>query len=266
MFFITSRAKTYNTILRLPLLSQWSHIVTKMGWFFANMILIYKKLHHWIFRPNILPPFISTCTWRMTKEPFFASHDVDITFFRLSDWHFCCFLSTLQRRKVVSTPLEWGQAWLERALLVKAPVLLSECKLELGEHSLELLYCCHCRQAASNVLTHLYQPVTGRRPASPLLPFRNCYFRPRRLWPRLLPPFFVWSRTQNKGGISVLLNLVLPPHNSTCIYTCAVLRISQSMQLFLHSVASISLNDFVKYPSLEHLDFLMIEMSISVFD
>ena len=96
----------------------------------------------------------------------------------------------LQRRKVVSTPLEWGQAWLERALLVKAPVLLSEGKLELGEHSLELLYCCHRRQAASNVLTHLYQPVTGRRPASPLLPFRNCYFRPRRLWPRLLPPFF----------------------------------------------------------------------------
>ena len=119
----------------------------------------------------------------------------------------------------MSTPLEWGQAWLERALLVKAPVLLSEGKLELGEHSLELLYCCHCRQAASNVLTHLYQPVTGRRPASPLLPFRNCYFRPRRLWPRLLPPFFVWSRTQNKGGISVLLNLVLPPHISICIYT-----------------------------------------------
>ena len=104
----------------------------------------------------------------------------------------------LQRRKVVSTPLEWGQAWLERALLVKAPVLLSEGKLELGEHSLELLYCCHCRQAASNVLTHLYQPVTGRRPASPLLPFRNCYFRPRRLWPRLLPLFLVENAKQRR--------------------------------------------------------------------
>ena len=140
MFFITSRAKTYNTILRLPLLSQWSHIVPKMGWFFANMILIYKKLHHWIFRPNILPPFISTCTWRMTKEPFFASYDVDITFFRLFDWHFCCFLSTEKKGRVYtpgvgasltweSTPSkssctpEWGQAWTGRALL-GAPVLL----------------------------------------------------------------------------------------------------------------------------------------------
>ena len=42
MIFITSRAKTYNTILRLPLLSQCSHIVPKMSWLFANMILIQK--------------------------------------------------------------------------------------------------------------------------------------------------------------------------------------------------------------------------------
>ena len=37
------------------------------------------------------------------------------------------------------------------------------------------------------VLTHLRQPVT--RLAVPLLPFCNCYFRPR-LWPRLWPPLF----------------------------------------------------------------------------
>ena len=128
----------------------------------------------------------------------------------------------------MSTPLEWGQAWLERALLVKAPVLLSEGKLELGEHSLELLYCCHCRQAASNVLTHLYQPVTGRRPASPLLPFRNCYFRPRRLWPRLLPPFFclVENAKQRRHFSSTK-----PSFTSSYTHICAVLQLSRSIQL-----------------------------------
>ena len=35
---------------------------------------------------------------------------------------------------------------------------------------------------------------------------------------------------------------------------------------FLYFFAIISLNDFVKFPSIEHLDFVMIEMSISVFD
>ena len=76
----------------------------------------------------------------MTKEPFFASYDVDITFFRLFDWHFRCFLSTEKKGRVYtpgvgasltweSTPSkssctpEWGQAWTGRALL-GAPVLL----------------------------------------------------------------------------------------------------------------------------------------------
>ena len=39
----------------------------------------------------------------MTKEPFFASQDVDITFFRLSDWHFCCFLSIIEKKGLVYT-------------------------------------------------------------------------------------------------------------------------------------------------------------------
>ena len=183
----------------------------------------------------------------MTKEPFFASYDVDITFFRLFDWHFCCFRSIEKKGRVFTSGVgasltwertlskssctpEWGQAWLERELLVKAPVFLSENKLELGEHSLELLYCCHCRQAASNVLTHLYQPVTGRRPASPLLPFRNCYFRPRRLWPRLLPLFLVENAKQRRHFSSTK-----PSFTSTYFYLhihTSVLQISQSIQLF----------------------------------